>query len=259
MVSNSYLPRLSDDSQNNFSWDRETGKLDGRWIGGKTRACLDVIKFELVVEHEGQINRLPLNGLTVEEISHNLRGHLDDVKLDGDQLLPITQFEIPSHAVDRGAPFEKPDEADLEQWARWLSNAEGMLEYVAPIFPWASQIRIWPHHFDMGLFIPITRGNNATDLQSISLGLAIGDDEVDVPYFYINHWSKDSISYPATNPSIRTGYWHDSGWKGFVLSARNILATPSDQQEVEVKKFIQDGISATLNIMGKSPKIIFQV
>lgn len=258
MVGNSYLPHQPDDSHNNLHWNGDLNRLVGRWIDNpKVQMSLDVVNFELILEAADQSHHLLLDGKTKEQVIAKMRVLLHELGLDADLLQPVSHFTIPSHRLDVGMAFQKPAQQPLQEWANCRSNAQYLLEAIAPRFDWPAEIRIWPHHFDTGIYIPVTRNEDGGDMQSIGLGLAIADANVSEPYFYINHWSSEAISYPIVDPVIRNGVWHKIDWKGFILPGSAFLSYSSAQQEKIAKGFFQDGVNATLHLMGKLPQTFF--
>ena len=79
-----------------------------------------------------------------------------------------------------------------------------------------SEINIWPHHFDTGVFYPVTVVNNETT-QSIGAGFAMADTMINEPYFYLYGWTKDGkIEYKEAT-DLEAGKWLTEGWQGAVL------------------------------------------
>jgi len=248
MVSNSYLAKKEDDSQNNFNWNNTTSSLESQWIKIPTvRAILDIESFELYIDKYINLETLSLNGLTKEKVILDLQEALKTASVDSARLKPITQFSIPFHSVDDGLPFTKPANAFLNEWSRYLSNTQLLLQEIQSQFEWASDVRVWPHHFDMGLYIPVTRDGEGQDIQSIGLGLAIPDSYVSEPYFYINHWSKNAIEYPEHLPKLCCGYWNTKDWNGLVLPSSAVLAQSNQYQFA--KDFFNEGINASLQLL----------
>ncbi|MDZ7646532.1 MAG: hypothetical protein U5K54_04800 [Cytophagales bacterium] len=124
----------------------------------------------------------------------------------------------------KGLPFSKPSVEFLAEWSNYLSVTQHVLEKIKSQFNWASPISVWPHHFDMGLYLPIAREEAGHDIQSIGLGLAIPDAYVPEPYFYVNHWSKEPVTYPET-VFLKTAmaYWNTKDSKDWYLPLSTIL------------------------------------
>jgi len=84
-----------------------------------------------------------------------------------------------------------------------------------------SEINIWPHHFDTGVYYSITEANGES-IQAIGGGLAIADSMIDEPYFYLYGWAKEGTIDYSSAPSNTSGQWLTEGWQGAVLRASDI-------------------------------------
>ncbi|CAN5487648.1 hypothetical protein BH09BAC3_BH09BAC3_32970 [soil metagenome] len=254
MVGNSYLPKKPDDSQNNLYWNSQTNHLEGRWLENPmVRISFDVLDFDLIIDEEGNLEIIPLEGWTKDQVLANLIVTLTAAKLDASKLHPISQFTIPKHSLDEGSSFVKPPREILEECTRYWCNAQLMLAGIKSQYPLASEVRVWPHHFDIGLYIPVSRDANGNDIQSIGLGLAIADAYLSEPYFYINHWSKEEIVYPDPLPKMASGRWNTKDWKGLVLPSSAVLS--HSNQEKFTNSFFQDGLLTTKQLLNNKATI----
>lgn len=248
MVGDSYLPKRADDSQNNLNWNQDTCCLEGRWIEEPAiRVLLDVLNFELVLDKYLTMETIPLEGGTKDQVIGNLIHLLKMERVNPAILRPISQFEISRNKIDEGASFSKPPREILEEWTRYQSNALGLLKEIKEQFELASEIRVWPHHFDMGLYIPLSRDETGHDLQSVGLGLSIADNYVKEPYFYVNHWNKEPLIYPEIFPKANQGYWNTKDWKGLILPSSEIFAQSA--QEGLVRSFLENGLRITRELL----------
>ncbi len=248
MVSNSYLPKLNDDSHNSLQWNTEMCCLESHWIDNPTvRVLIDVKNFEIIIDNYLSMEIIPLDGWTKEQVIGNLQAELKRIHLNPALLRPVDQFTIPIHPVDKGLPFSKPSFEFLNEWTSYLNLTYDVLSEIQPRFAGASSIRVWPHHFDMGLYIPIAKDEAGSDIQSIGLGLAVPDAYVPEPYFYINHWSREPIKYPEHLPLTRYGYWNTENWKGLVLTASAVLV--KTDQVAFIKGFFNEGINTSIQLL----------
>jgi hypothetical protein len=255
MISNSYLPKLNDDSQNSFHWNAEAFWLEGRWIKNPTvRFIIDIRNFEIIIDNYPSMEIISLDGWTKEQIIGNLQDELKKIHLNPALLKPVDQFTIPPHPVDKGLPFSKPSIELLMEWSNYLSVTQQVLEEIKPQFKWASAINVWPHHFDMGLYLPIAKDEAGNDTHSIGLGLAIPDAYIPEPYFYVNHWSMEPVKYPEDLPQTSYGYWNTKDWKGLVLTSSTILI--SADQVALVKAFFNEGINVSLQLLKRQAQPI---
>ncbi|MGX1930983.1 hypothetical protein [Flagellimonas sp. 2504JD4-2] len=79
-----------------------------------------------------------------------------------------------------------------------------------------SDVRIWPHHFDSGAYVP-NLGTNKN--YALSFGLAIPDKLFSSFYFYMALYDDEghtSVETKTLEP-LKIGKWLDTGFKGAVL------------------------------------------
>lgn len=250
--SHAYLERKPDDSHNNFDWDGQA--LIGRALESPAfQIKLDLQAFELIVQHEGEESTIKLPGLDRFKIEAQLKLLLKQTGLDEEDYREITHFTVPRDPLDDGEIYELPDKESTAVWSHCLSNAKGVLKEMASHFDWASDTRVWPHHFDMGTYITVTRDGDGNDTQSIGIGLAIADAYWNEPYFYINHWSKNPITYGEMKAITGRGRWNKKDWTGLILPLSDITDDKKDRQYEITRQFFEEGINITLQLLEKDP------
>ncbi len=180
------LEKADDDSHSNLGWDSAANRLDGR-----VDASVDVVNFKLIHEHSS----LDLHGKTLDQAMVWLGDQL------GQQLGP-REYEMPSHPVSSGAEFQPRDD-HLAAIADWYTF--GQLAQAGQ-----GELRIWPHHFDLGFFQP-----DVAEGKSIGGGFSPGDEHYPLPYIYVNPYGVDR---PLELPELEYGFWSDK-WFGAVITA----------------------------------------
>jgi hypothetical protein len=243
----SYLPAQPDDSHTNLEWIESLRALAGHVIPAPQpfRAVVQPADLSLsVVGEDGQIvTSTLLNGLTMEDAANWLRARIAERGADGDRLTLKRHYEIPAHAVDDGATFETKNAAAFAQLDGWYFAANRALEYVRGSITGrgASEIRCWPHHFDIATLIDVGNG------RSIGVGMEPGDQYYDEPYFYVN-------MSPSPKPSAATaalaggGTWHTKEWVGAVLPGSRIA--PDESAKEQVHAFLDSAIIACRELLG---------
>lgn len=247
------LPTNDDDSHTNLGWDNQLQALITHPLKDRYQLALEYEHFSLAILEEGIIKtRYSLAGETLIGVYNWLRATLNKLGLRGKRIKPLLRYKIPAHPVQEGRPFDKPHQRILLELANRRNNAQEIFVSIAPGFPYASTIRTWPHHFDIGAYIPIRRDEAHQNLNSIGLGMAVPDGSVNDMYFYVNHWSQKTISYPDTLPVLASGgHWYQENWTGAVLPLSVVTASAQshDQQEI-VQTFFDSAIKASLELIG---------
>ena len=191
------LEKADDDSHSNLGWDADRNELFGR-----SGCKIEVPHFQLIYQQ----HVLEMNGKTLTEA----RTWLSD-KLSSN--LSFRDYEMPPHAVTTEAPFSI-DGGHLQAIASWLTFGQ-------QTFTDQGELRVWPHHFDMGFWVP---GSVAG--RSIGGGLSLGDHHYQQPYFYLNPYGIDRLD---DLPALPSGHWTPH-WFGAVLTFAELSdrANPAD-------------------------------
>jgi len=167
------------------------------------------------------------------------------VGLDSARLNPRKHYTIPSHGVADGAPFSSRIGNELMELSRYWSNAAAVLDDTVRSTPGASQVRTWPHHFDIATLIALP-DTGTTGRRTIGVGQSPGDDSYAEPYWYVGPYP-----YPPTRdfpPVAGGGHWHTKGWLGAVLPASSFVA--ARDQRAQVGAFIDSAITACRRLLG---------
>lgn len=113
----------------------------------------------------------------------------------------LRDYDLPVSPLRTGATFVGYPE-QLAALARWYELGHEVLGEIAP----AGDIRIWPHHFDLGAIV-----------DGVGVGLSPGDRFYDEPYFYVTPRTGDTRV-----PVLPSGQWRSEDWTGAVLTATAI-------------------------------------
>lgn len=202
------LDKADDDSHSNLGWDAAKNSLVGR-----AGCSIEVNEFKLLHADDS----FPLTGQTLAAAKDWLAGSLG---CD----LAFRDYEMPEHAVSKDSSFS-PDRAHLESISEWFSFAEKSLDG-------HGTLRIWPHHFDMGFWVP-----GDADGRSIGGGFSLGDHYYDRPYFYINPYG---VERPDSLAALPAGHWTEH-WFGAVLAAEEMGA---ESRSEAAKSYIAAALDA---------------
>lgn len=257
MVGHGLLPKEADDSQSNMEWIDRRGALLGNDIplARTIRMGLLYHPFELhIFDHNlDSLDNLNLEGRTKQTAINWIKDHITALGGDAAQVKPIEHFDIPHHPLEDGAEFELPNPIYHLEMAKYRSNADLVLKEIQLKFEQASEVRIWPHHFDTGLYIPLAFDETGKATHSIGIGLAVANEVVDEYYYYVNHWQQSGQAAPKKLPDLKGGgQWTKKKNKMAVLSASALLThTEAAEQYHQTLEFLESAIQASLMILGK--------
>ncbi|MEM9897740.1 MAG: hypothetical protein AAF789_15395, partial [Bacteroidota bacterium] len=124
--------------------------------------------------------------------------------------------------------------------------------HFAQMGPYEADTATWPHHFDVGAYMPVLR-EKEKDLKSIGIGLAIADKDHHEPYFYVNHWVEGDEDPHIHLPYVGPGaVWMLEDWHGTILPVSELLKVKDAAAQAElVHRFFMEAINANLKLIGE--------
>lgn len=146
------------------------------------------------------------------------------------------EYDLPSHPVERDDPFGVADQA-LSVLASLYGGAAELLADVAGAWAGASEVRCWPHHFDIATLITLGDGE-----KTIGVGLAPMGGGYDSWYWYVTPWP-----YPegASLPELAgPGSWHTGEWIGAVLPGEVVTGEKAKRRRALVRSFLDEAVGA---------------
>lgn len=239
------IPPQPDDSHTNMEYLMDREWLTGNELPGGLRIALTLsgLKLCIVDQERNCKSEIPLAGLTKQQVFEQMKQSLAELNLDVSALKNELHYALPDHELDRNAAFSMGDQESIQENIYYRHNAEIVIASMASNFEKAEPVRIWPHHFDTGTFIPLRYNTEGGISKSIGLGWAMPDDMVNEPYYYLSFWSEDPIEDFTALPNLEAGEWIRSGWYGAVASNTDIIkiSSPSGQQAC-VETFFNSGV-----------------
>ena len=237
----SYLPPKPDDSHTNLEWLASDGRLASNRISSSKPFRIAVraadLELSLLDTNDAVLTSMALNQRTIGDAAGWLRTQLSEVGADPRLFTLSRHYEIPHHAVDDGAPFDTSDTVAFAQLAAWYGLAATILESMQDLSGHTSDVRCWPHHFDIAVLIGVEPG------KTIGVGMEPGDVYYDEPYFYVN--TTQALTSPP-KVALPIGAWHTREWIGAVLRGSSLSA---DSAPEEVRAFLVSAVAAVRGLM----------
>ena len=247
----SFIPAQADDSHTSLSWLTAHTALATQPIAAPTtpiRVALRVPDLTLLLVDDasgGERGSFALEGATRVEALAWIADRVGDAGLERSRLRATLHFTIAPHTTDAGGAFsaERPD---LDELARWYSDASSFLEEYRASIAGAGPVRCWPHHFDIATLVRLSR---AKRLQTIGVGLSPGDEGSDEPYFYVG----PSPSPSRVPPPLSIGGWQTTSWWGAALGASAIVPIhEAAAQRAFVSRFVNEAVEQLLESDARS-------
>lgn len=255
MLGKSFLAEQADDSQTNVEWWPDRESFAGRRVPAEPafRLIFDTRQFSLVFYRDARhpAEFLSLQGLKKDEVREWVKGIVKRKGLDVEKVNPIAHYEIPTYPMDQGDPYSKPAESAQHVLASYRSNADLLLSLIAGKFPKSGSVRIWPHHFDTGISIPLVHNSQKEVTQSLGIGMAIPDEHLGDYYFYVTPFNKEKDQRYEKLPELEGGgVWKKEGWVGAVLPLSKVAESPTSAEQIEqVRIFFQAAIHSSLSLL----------
>ena len=211
---------LADSSNKGLFWDDQLGFVTRAITTIKSyRLALDPIALTLnfLTDRDQVISTFALSDRTLTEAFIWTRAIVNGLGGEGNLITPISYppNDFPDSDLARGKTFQlKYLTSDLTEY---YAIADQLLQDIVQQEPMASNVRIWPHHFDIATLISIPDEANGQE-KSVGVGLSPGDDGYNEPYWYVTPYP-----YPEDRSNLPTldgdGFWHTEHWVGAVLTA----------------------------------------
>ena len=239
----SYLAPAPDDSHTTFGWSRDLRAFVSQQVPlpRPRRFALRPADCKLLtIDDAGTtLSSFSFRGQTLDDAHEWTRAACE--KAGGDRSLyrSAKHYEIPAHPVATGARFVADAGADRAFSQLW-SNAHHFLQAVAATNSGASTVRLWPHHFDLGLIVTID------DKRSVGVGFTPGDHYYDEPYWYVSPYPRPTA---ATRPVLDAGaHWHEQDFFSAVLpwSAYSASSHPGDA----VAAYLRSALRGARSLLG---------
>ena len=223
-----FVPAKPDDSHTNLYFDSVSHRIYGRWISVDSKEIILALNlksftYEWVDRSLKSLQSHEIENKTFSEIEESIANGLADLGLDGTGFSAPLHFETPKYSFADSA-FEKWDEQSIQNWefVRELANIASF--ELLGLLQTPSEIRIWPHHFDTGIYV------EQSNSIGLGFGLAMSDSLLNEPYFYLTGYGLNGsrINYYSVN-NLTNGKWIiTDNFKGAVLPLSELNNEPGD-------------------------------
>lgn len=219
-----YISELPDKEHTSFIWQPNqeiffTEKLSNGFYFG----CYlpDLILF--YQNAAGTYQEISCDGKTNEEIGAWVVQAISDMSLDDSHLHQTLPYHIPDHHLYDDGMYDVIDNAlALRELGLWLNYSHDVLHKVLDTYNTVPtlkpHVRCWPEKFEMSVSLQ-PKTAKMTKASRVKIGLSLGDEYYDEPYFYVVH--DPYIKQNRLRDLHFIGHWHMQGFVGAVsLSSR---------------------------------------
>jgi hypothetical protein len=250
MAGRHLVPQEPDDSNTSMEYDIEKEMLVGKPLPNGFRLALNLVELTIKVLSSNlkSVSSFSLVNQTKKQAFDELKGMLAGMDVDVSGFKPDLHYEIPKHPLDEGATFSVKDKSYFQENVRHRHNAGIILSEISKQLKKAAAVKVWPHHFDTGSYIPLAFNKRREVTRSIGIGWAIPDSMVNEPYFFVSYWPPESANVFDTLPPLKAGTWLTGEWKGGVYKLSDFVNLPAAIQYKRTRSFFTSGIEALKNL-----------
>jgi hypothetical protein len=237
-----YVKAKKDDSHTNIGYGPINRRLFSRWsekIEMRHILSLELNPLTFVLLDDAYRRELEvvMQGKTLREVEEELVHAFDEIGILTKGFKKPMHYETPDYGFE-DRPIENLDDAAFREWTDLRSLANQACHQIQAHFQVREEVRIWPHHFDTGIFVPLNKR------LSIGFGLAMQDKFVDAPYFYYTalyegktHWPEDRRMELEVGRIIES-----AEWCGAVLKAPKV-------DHAELREFMREASNYYLGFL----------
>lgn len=236
-VARGALAAAEDDSHSNLGWHDPLAMLVSHDLGNGRVLGLSLTNLSLNDVRNGKtVSHLDLTKHNTAEIIAWLTAVIDLPKFNPDALSAALPYTLPDDVTNANASGIAPHA--LQELNNWFANCADILGDIAAAEPAASDVRCWPHHFDIATLI--TLAGHGEDATTIGVGMSPGDEGYAEPYLYVTPWPYPEGDILPRLPAI--GHWHQNGYVAAIAPASKIIVAGNQHEAVD--DFLSAAIAA---------------
>ncbi len=246
-VNKAFVPEKEDDSHTSLYFDGLGKRLAGRWVdtpNGRILLSLNVQnrRFEWLNNRLRVMAAIDYINKELQVIEQDVSDFPSGLGLNADRIFKPLHFEIPDYHIQKLSE-ENVSQEGIDAWCKIRDLANNACLAVLGYVQAESEIRIWPHHFDTGIYARISGG------LGIGFGLAAEDAMVGEPYFYLAGYGSDSPAKFENLPSPDGGKWiTDNSWNGFVIPLSRLYHKPAGEALQMIKVTVKQALDWYLGL-----------
>ena len=218
----SFLDKKDDDSHTNLGFNTESGCLETHILSeNNDQLLLCYQDFSLLWKSDSGTNSFPLDGATHQDVVRWIK-EMAKTSLNKSYEYKL-HYELP-YPIEESYTYALNDVSAVKQLMHLRILTQLSLEKINQTYGFDATIRIWPHHFDTGIYTEIAGTGN-----SVGLGLAIPDLVHGEHYLYASGYNAEGQIKPEGLKSLTKGEWSTAKFFGAVLPATDLSESEAVQ------------------------------
>jgi len=212
----SFLDKREDDSHTNLGFNTESGCLESHYLSdNKDQLSLSYQNFSLHWKSEKDKVSFSLDGASHKEVVQWLNE--TSQKYINKPFKYNFHYDLP-YEVNDAYVYKLTSASELRDLMHLRILSQFSLEKINKELNFNTEIRIWPHHFDTGLYAEVP----GTSI-SVGLGLAIPDTVCNEHYLYASGYNASGQIDTSKFSKLDNGSWSPDGFNGAILPANNLV------------------------------------
>jgi hypothetical protein len=213
----SFVEKKDDDSHTNLGWSNESLTLSTRSLNSNgDKLALDFSSYSLVWNTTSGV----ISSLGLDKVTHNQVLEWINLQLKGREYDSSYKYSLHydiGYGIDiDNYSFPEANNEELQKIANHLNVAQSAMQDILEKKKLNSEIRVWPHHFDLGAYTVIS------ETLSLGFGLAIPDSGIDDFYYYISGYKGNDTLETKNFQKLENGEWQTGEWKAGTLRACDV-------------------------------------
>lgn len=203
----SFAQENKDDSHTSIGFDYIGSQLWSRWATINSRSLalalnLEMQQFFIKNSNYQNIVSIDLIGKTQSETEKTIAAYLNQhFAIEANDFLKPLHFEIPDYPI-KNDPVKNWNIESVRQWLDYRNQANEACFYLANHLNKEAEIRIWPHHFDTGIYLELNKKIG------VGFGLAMADSMINKPYYYFSAYGLNGAKLNYSKmPKLSSGEW----------------------------------------------------
>lgn len=214
-INRNFVSEKEDFSHSTLSFDPLGERIVSHWIKAKKGnfiLTLDLQEFNFAWLDASFriIKKYSIFNKTISALENEISSDFENLGIGGNGFPKKLKYKIPDYSF-KSEKFQTFESPTVNKWIYYRNIAnEACARFLRHLMT-EEDIRIWPHHFDTGIFKEIS------GKIGIGFGLAMQDSVVDSPYFYLSGYLLEGELSFENLPPLKFGKWDIGEWNGAVL------------------------------------------
>lgn len=227
----SFTTAKEDDSHTNLGWANEYNEIR-TWPLSKNgeQLALNYPSFSLVWIDQDTRAELSLAGKSHQHIVSWISDQAQKSGLDKEYEFKL-HYELPYPFPNDDFKFGHVNLEEFSITTELIRLGYFTLKDALEDFGLESEIRVWPHHFDLGAYAFVN------DELALGMGLAIPDDKIQDFYFYISAYKGEESVETKDFKELTYGQWQTAEWKAATLPVDRV-------DQLKLTQFFKESITA---------------